>query len=380
MNMTEDKLNKIYRLFALCIPVKGYSRSMIVDINRHKIHYIPNSLYEIIKDNASKTLAQIVQKYGEESKPILAEYFDFLESNELVFLLEPFELKRFPKMPLQWDFPSVCANAVLDIGEHSTYNILQALQKLSDIQCFHVQIRIFKNMQDSAELESLIEAVHKSSFRSVQIAMNHIGKTDELYYSELVKRYQKLTKIEIFNSLEDRMIQVDGLLNVAIFHQKQLQDKSQCGCVDVQYFSITMGHFTESQYFNTCLNRKISIDENGEIKNCSSMEKGFGNIAKSSLLKILQDSEFKTLWNIRKDDIEVCQDCEYRYICTDCRCFIKDPENIYSQPVKCTYNPYIAKWEKEQGYITVENWKTQNPNWEKYAQRKPLIKKTKNAN
>ena len=376
MSMNEDKLHKIYRLFALCIPVKGYSRSMIVDINRHKIHYIPNSLYEIIKDNASKTLAQIVQKYGEEAKPILAEYFNFLESNELVFSLERFELKRFPKMPLHWDFPSVCANAVLDIGEHSKYNVLQALHKLNDVQCFHVQIRIFKNMSDSTELESLIEAAHRLSFRSVQIVINRIENTEEQYYSELVQKHKKLTKIEIFNSLEDRMIQVDGLLNVAIFHQKRLRDKSQCGCVDMQYFPVNMSLFTESQHFNTCLNRKIGIDEHGEIKNCPSMEKSFGNIAESSLLEILENPEFKTLWKIRKDDIDVCRDCEYRYLCTDCRCYLKRADDLYSQPEKCHYNPYIAKWKDEEEYISVELWKAQNIHWEKKAKRAPLVKKT----
>jgi hypothetical protein len=41
-------------------------------------------------------------------------------------------------------------------------------------------------------------------------------------------------------------------------------------------------------------------------------------------------------------------------MCTDCRCFIKDPGNIYSQPAKCTYNPYICKWEGQDGYIPVE--------------------------
>ena len=54
------------------------------------------------------------------------------------------------------------------------------------------------------------------------------------------------------------------------------------------------------------------------------------------------------------DKIIVCKDCEFRYICTDCRIFIKDNNNIYSQPLHCNYNPYIAKWEGESEYIPVE--------------------------
>jgi len=55
---------------------------------------------------------------------------------------------------------------------------------------------------------------------------------------------------------------------------------------------------------------------------------------------------FKDLWSINKDQIEVCKDCEFRYVCTDCRAFITDPDNRYSKPSTCTYDPYTAQWEE----------------------------------
>jgi hypothetical protein len=57
-----------------------------------------------------------------------------------------------------------------------------------------------------------------------------------------------------------------------------------------------------------------------------------------------------------KENIALCKDCEFRYMCTDCRAYIKDPNNIYSQPAKCTYNPFIAKWRDEKDYYSVEDW------------------------
>lgn len=80
----------------------------------------------------------------------------------------------------------------------------------------------------------------------------------------------------------------------------------------------------------------------------------FGNIYKMSLRDIMDNSDIKSLWNINKDQIDVCKDCEFRHMCMDCRCFIKDPDNIYSQPAKCTYNPYICKWEGQDQYVPVE--------------------------
>ena len=104
------------------------------------------------------------------------------------------------------------------------------------------------------------------------------------------------------------------------------------------------------------------------------MGHNFGNIKDTSLEEAINKPSFKDLWGIRKDDIDVCKDCEFRYMCLDCRCFIKDKKNIFSQPAKCPYNPYIAKWQGDDGYITVEKWRAENPNWEKMAKRKPLVK------
>ena len=69
-----------------------------------------------------------------------------------------------------------------------------------------------------------------------------------------------------------------------------------------------------------------------------------------------------------KDAIKICQDCEFRHICTDCRAYLDNPKDLYSHPAKCTYNPYQAKWKNEEGYIPVtemslidiENIKTAN--------------------
>ena len=87
------------------------------------------------------------------------------------------------------------------------------------------------------------------------------------------------------------------------------------------------------------------------------MPKSFGNISNTTLSEAIDKPGFKDAWIISKDQIDVCKDCEFRYMCTDCRAHIKDANNIYSQPAKCPYNPYIAKWEGEEDYITVEEWR-----------------------
>jgi SPASM domain peptide maturase of grasp-with-spasm system len=94
----------------------------------------------------------------------------------------------------------------------------------------------------------------------------------------------------------------------------------------------------------SCLNREISIDADGNIKNCPSMKESFGNIRDTTLAEAIEKPGFKKYWDINKDKIHVCKDCEFRYICTDCRAYVEDTEDILSKPLKCGYNPYTGEW------------------------------------
>ncbi len=73
------------------------------------------------------------------------------------------------------------------------------------------------------------------------------------------------------------------------------------------------------------------------------MLENYGSINKISIEEIIKTENFKKFDKITKDQIKVCKDCEFRYICTDCRVFVEG--NIHSKPLKCNYNPYKTKWE-----------------------------------
>jgi len=66
------------------------------------------------------------------------------------------------------------------------------------------------------------------------------------------------------------------------------------------------------------------------------------------LNKAINKRGFKKYWKVTKDIIEVCKDCEFRHVCTDCRAYTertKFNNGIdLSKPLKCGYNPYSNKW------------------------------------
>lgn len=75
------------------------------------------------------------------------------------------------------------------------------------------------------------------------------------------------------------------------------------------------------------------------------MQQSFGNIANISLADVVSTPDFRKYWDINKDEINNCRDCEFRYICTDCRAYLSNPDDDYSQPLKCGYNPENCEWD-----------------------------------
>jgi SPASM domain peptide maturase of grasp-with-spasm system len=122
-----------------------------------------------------------------------------------------------------------------------------------------------------------------------------------------------------------------------------------CGKIHPGYFVVDVETFAEGQRHNTCLNRKISVDARGEIRNCPSLARSYGNVREVPLHSALAQRDFTALWSINKDQIAICKDCEFRYICTDCRAYIQDAGDLYSKPSKCTYDPYTAEWQPPAG-------------------------------
>lgn len=347
--MQEDKT---YRLFSPCIPVRGWKRSLIADLNRHQSFCIPNDLLKVLDYGYNRLWKDVVCHFGEENREALESYYDYLNRNELIFELDRHERGLFPKFSLDWDFPSLCSNAIVDWDNESRYDMAGALKMLSDINCHHLQIRFFKSigMEKVRELLTLCESLN---FSTIQLAFS-FSANEEKEYGQLFEICWKLAKVEIFSAPYDKIVPKMGDICLLLFYKSKKLDPQNCGCVSKDYFVVETNHFTEAQHHNTCLNRKICIDANGDIRNCPAMKQSYGNIRDTTLKEAIEKPGFKDCWTICKDEIDVCKDCEFRYMCTDCRTFIKDPANPYSQPAKCTYNPYICLWEGQDGYVPVE--------------------------
>jgi SPASM domain peptide maturase of grasp-with-spasm system len=336
-----------FKLFACCIPVKGAERSVICDVQRGEVNLIPNDLLEILIDHSNQNVEQIKTIYGEDNKEVIDEYFDFLIKKEYGFWCDELELRLFPPINLQYETPFHITNVIWDVDESSSFDMESVILELENLGCIDLQVRFFC-LTSLDYLLRLCELFENKRVKSIHLILKYNLSIDKDEYVKICKKYLRICAITIHSAPKNESIdlKIDNNTFIA-FTQQVISDVSHCGVIDSRYFIANLPLFTEAQKHNTCLNRKISIDVNGEIKNCPSMTKSYGNIKDTTLAQALEKEGFKDMWYIHKDQIEVCKDCEFRYICTDCRAYIQDPNNIYSKPAKCSYNPYTATWGNE---------------------------------
>ncbi|MBK7589663.1 MAG: grasp-with-spasm system SPASM domain peptide maturase [Bacteroidetes bacterium] len=216
---------------------------------------------------------------------------------------------------------------------------------LNAINCSHLQI-IFQSKLTKSELDFIANKFDNTEFRSIEIYFEYTKSNADFEWQEFFIKFKRISLIIMFCSPDDKILYfLDGHCIVNYLVQPSGKPIS-CGRVSTAYFQANTSLFTESQHHNTCLNRKISIDINGDIKNCPSMAKSYGNIRDTKLIDVVNNPEFQKVWHIKKDEITKCRDCEFRHICTDCRAYIENPEDQYSAPLKCGYNPYTCEWEE----------------------------------
>ncbi|MCG3667857.1 radical SAM protein [Aliarcobacter butzleri] len=93
---------------------------------------------------------------------------------------------------------------------------------------------------------------------------------------------------------------------------------------------------------HNCFSKKLYITSDLDIYPCV-MERRFkyGNLKDNNLRNILLSCD--SIINLTKDDVEYCKDCEFKYVCFDCR---PDSisENFREKPYYCKYNPLKGVW------------------------------------
>lgn len=331
-------MSSFLRLHSEVNVVRGYRKSVIIDFNRNRIEYIPNSMAEfvcLLTAEQEQCVSNTIDELPVSERATAQEYVDHLLNKEYGFLTDVPEL--FLIKNTAFDSASLISNTILDIASTIPRNLKSIVNDLNDLNCFHLEIRFFQ-YHSLSTIKSVLDEFSNSKLKSINLLVQY----DEVFTSEVLNNLygdcSKLTKLIFSSAPFEKIIQQNGYY--VEYSKSNIINATHCGYVNLNYFTLNQEAFYHNKEYNSCLHGKLSIDTNGEIKNCPAMKVSFGNIANTSVKDVvINDQSFKKNWGIKKDDISVCQNCELRYICSDCRAFTVDATDIYSKPKHCSYDP-----------------------------------------
>ena len=338
--------NDFFIFYSNCLIVNGAKRSLICDLQKNKATLIPNDLKDIVNTLESKSVADTYSLFGFENKETIDEYLEFLTQNGYGFFGSAKEKKCFPKMNMKFEKPSEITNAVIELEKLNYTLVSNLVNQLDELGCKSIHFFIHNCLTENF-LFQLSDFTLLTNLESIEITSKYSPKIGNTQLERLNNRPNKILSFDFYAALENKLLKFGDNFLFQVKYRKELSlSRLSCGKVSKEYFHVNQDKVLESLSHNSCLFKKISIDVNGDIKNCPSMSKSFGNIENKSLKEALYETGFKKLWDLSKDHIEICKDCEFRHICTDCRAYLEDPKNIYSKPLKCGYNPYTNQWEE----------------------------------
>lgn len=321
-----------FKLFASCIPVKGTKRGAIFDLQRGNIHFVPNTLLELIEEYTDKRL---FEEYAEQ-KDTLVKYFNYLHDNDLIFCTD--EPLNFPSIstkkyfiPNSLDFLSL----EIDTLDPFKVNMLRKIDKLGVRELVVIQ-----NNFDVNNIVCILKLCENSKVTGITIVTPYSKTIKNSKLVQVIENNLRVLKWIFYNTKTTKEVH-----SKIIFRKDSLKDVL-CKRIDnINDFIVNTSAYVEALNYNLYFNKRAYIDNKGEVKHSLDDTFSYGNLQTKGLKNIISTKKFQTLWNILKTDIKECCGCEFRFICPDNRVpILNKRNNTYAHKTKCNYDPKTTKW------------------------------------
>lgn len=337
------------KLFDSVKITRGAKNAIILDTSTGFLQLIPIAFFDLLS-NEHQNYSVLKKQLDNESLEALEEYLNFIIENKLgVILNTKKELSTFQNTSEFKETPSFVDYLILDVNDSDVLDDV-LVKQICDLRIKYLQIRFSEvGLNEIIKVISNLNLFNDSSINEVSLVANYDLQLVTFIKENHYKISNKFLHF-VLHSSDEQDSQTLEHVQLSII-KNRINIPLSCGLIDLKNVNLNRNFYLEAKQHNTCLNKKISIDVKGNIKNCPSMLQSFGNIKDITLENALNHPEFKKYWNLTKDSIEVCKDCEFRYICTDCRAYTEqtsfNKEGLdTSKPLKCGYNPYTGEWEE----------------------------------
>lgn len=119
----------------------------------------------------------------------------------------------------------------------------------------------------------------------------------------------------------------------------------QCKVRSKPAFRVGRRQYLSNQHWNSCWFGKAAISPQGDVLPCVfARDQVAGNLYEHPLAWICQNG-LLSYWELSRDKVNGCRDCEFRYLCEDCRPWAYGyTGDLLAKSPTCTYDPYTGEW------------------------------------
>jgi len=320
-----------FKLYASCVPVKGVNRGAIFDLQRGNIHFVPNILLELLDKFSDR---QLFEEYAEQKK-MLYKYFNYLYEQDLIFCTNT---------PL--NFPSISKN------NYFSPNYLDFLSvEINTIQPYKIalferidnlgvrELVLIQNNFNIDNIKEMLKLCEESKITGIVIITPYLESLKDEEISKIFNRNLRVLQWIFYGTS-----QIKELNSKIVFSKKTLANILCKRISSVNDFVVNTSAYIEALSYNLYFNKRAYITDNGFVKHTIDDSFTYGNIEKEEFKKIILSKKFQELWCITKNEIKICKNCEFRFVCPDNRIPVKENKKEYTQQTSCCYNPKTNMW------------------------------------
>ncbi|WP_143304571.1 hypothetical protein [Chitinophaga vietnamensis] len=269
------------------------------------------------------SIAELETIYG-DTKNNIRRFLQALEEKKAgTFTRHP---ERYGVLDLHWRRAEKILTAVIEISDPARLDYADVLQQLDELRCKHIELRCFTALP-LQWLQHLMETVVGTQFRTIDLLIPYgSGYGTVTALKQFSRQFKKINHIVLYGTPR----KIKHIQN-CIFSTPQLLNNSKAfQHIGRDEYVMSVQFFCEAQQFNPYYNRKVCIDDRGEIKNCTSHTRSFGNAAERRIAEVADDPAFQELWHANNDRILEVMDSPFRYIWMNTHELEKIDDHYYS--------------------------------------------------
>lgn len=343
--------NKDYyiKLYSCIKMVSGIVRSALYDLNRNLIYFIPNDIFKLLEKINNKRIDHLLDHLESlEDNKYYYYWLDYLNNLECIQIFSFEERNLFPEIDTIYYTPRKISFLELDSNLLCSSQIGRIISEINSLIIPNIIIYI-QDISSYSEMEKVLSIFENSVVTRIILFINYDSKLfEEIDINENKVFYEnpRLFKLIFYNY--PNILNSNHKSDSIMLFNENLSDIGNKN-ISNNLIVVNVKAFGESDRYNLFYNERIYLSEELLVYNGFLKEKYYGNYQKMNFSEILNNSLYKDFVIISKEQIIICNQCEFRKGCSDNRIPVKG-NKLYYHTTECQYNPYVGKWKDEQGY------------------------------